>query len=54
MGAPMTYVHENRQYIVVPIGGTEDLPEWVALALPRVSAAPGIGRSERWPRVRRR
>ena len=33
-GAPMTYVHENRQYIVVPVGGRVDPPEWVALALP--------------------
>ena len=32
-GAPMTCVHEDRQYIVVPVGGREDPPEWVALAL---------------------
>lgn len=29
----MTYVHENRQYIAVQVGGREDPPEWVALAL---------------------
>ncbi len=33
-GAPMTYVHEGRQYIVVPIGGRDDPPEWIALGLP--------------------
>ena len=32
-GAPMTYMHEGRQYVVVPIGGRDDPPEWVALAL---------------------
>jgi quinoprotein glucose dehydrogenase len=30
-GAPMTYMHEGRQFIVVPIGGRDDPPEWVAL-----------------------
>ena len=34
-GAPMTYLHESKQYIVVAIGGTEDfLAEWLALSLP--------------------
>jgi len=32
-GGPMTYLHGGRQYIVVPIGGREVPPEWVALAL---------------------
>jgi quinoprotein glucose dehydrogenase len=33
-GAPMTYVHNGRQYIVVAIGGEDANPEWVALGLP--------------------
>ena len=33
-GAPMTYVHDGRQYIVVAIGGEDANPEWVALGLP--------------------
>jgi glucose dehydrogenase len=33
-GAPMTYLHKGRQYIVVPIGGKNQPPELVALALP--------------------
>jgi quinoprotein glucose dehydrogenase len=33
-GAPMTYVHRGRQYIVLPIGGPQTPPEWIALALP--------------------
>ena len=32
-GGPMTYLHEGRQYIVVPIGGRDRPAEWVALAL---------------------
>jgi quinoprotein glucose dehydrogenase len=32
-GAPMTYLFEGKQYIVVAIGGKEHPPEWVALAL---------------------
>jgi quinoprotein glucose dehydrogenase len=32
-GAPMTYMHERKQFIVVAIGGAE-APEWVALSLP--------------------
>ena len=31
--APMTYLHEGRQYIVVAIGGGGHQAEWVALAL---------------------
>jgi hypothetical protein len=33
-GAPMTYLHEGKQYIVVAVGGLEQEPEWVALSLP--------------------
>jgi hypothetical protein len=30
----MTYMFEGKQYIVVPIGGSEAPAEWVALGLP--------------------
>ena len=33
-GAPMTYMHEGRQYIVVAVGWEDMASEWVALALP--------------------
>jgi quinoprotein glucose dehydrogenase len=33
-GGPMTYLHQGKQYIVVPIGATDSPPEWIALALP--------------------
>jgi quinoprotein glucose dehydrogenase len=33
-GAPMTYMHGGKQYIVVAVGGREREPEWVALSLP--------------------
>ena len=33
-GGPMTYMFEGKQYIVVPIGGSEEPAEWVALGLP--------------------
>ena len=33
-GVPMTYLHEGKQYVVVPIGGREVAGRWVALALP--------------------
>ncbi len=33
-GGPMTYVFEGKQYIVVPIGGSDYPAEWVALGLP--------------------
>ena len=33
-GGPMTYFHEGKQFIVVPIGGTDHSGEWIALALP--------------------
>ena len=31
--APMTYMHDGRQYVVVAIGGGDHPAEWVALAL---------------------
>jgi quinoprotein glucose dehydrogenase len=33
-GAPMTYMHRGRQYIVVAVGGRDADPEWLALSLP--------------------
>jgi quinoprotein glucose dehydrogenase len=33
-GAPMTYLHKGKQYIVVPIGGSDHAAEFVALSLP--------------------
>ena len=33
-GTPMTYLHDGRQYVVVPVGGPEHPAELVALALP--------------------
>jgi quinoprotein glucose dehydrogenase len=33
-GAPMTYMANGKQYIVVAIGGRNYAPEFVALALP--------------------
>ena len=33
-GAPITYMHRGKQYIVVAIGGRDQDPEWVALSLP--------------------
>ena len=33
-GSPMTYMHEGRQYIVVPIGGQGAPSQWIALTLP--------------------
>ncbi len=32
--APMTYMFNGKQYVVVSVGGSEHAPEWVALALP--------------------
>jgi len=32
-GAPMTYVHNRTQYIVVAIAGLDHAPEFVALAV---------------------
>jgi glucose dehydrogenase len=33
-GAPMTYMHRGKQYIVVAVGDRNAEPEWVALSLP--------------------
>jgi quinoprotein glucose dehydrogenase len=33
-GAPITYLHRGKQYIVVAVGGRDVEPEWVALSLP--------------------
>jgi quinoprotein glucose dehydrogenase len=33
-GAPITYMHEGKQFIVVAIGGLEHSQEFVALSLP--------------------
>ena len=33
-GAPITYIHGGRQYIVVATSGSNDPPEWIAFALP--------------------
>jgi quinoprotein glucose dehydrogenase len=33
-GAPMTYMHQGNQYIVVAVGGIDAPPELVALRLP--------------------
>ena len=33
-GSPITYMHDGKQYIVLPIGSLEYPGEWVALALP--------------------
>ena len=34
-GAPMTYMHDGHQFIVVSVGGNGEPAELVALALPR-------------------
>ena len=33
-GAPMTYMHNSTQYIVVAVGDADHGAEWIALALP--------------------
>ena len=38
-GSPMTYVVDNRQYIVVAISGGNYSGEYLALALPQGGAA---------------
>jgi len=42
-GAPMTYVHKGKQYIVVPVGAKDHPAELVALAIgeARPSSAQG-------------
>ena len=37
-GVPMTYLHEGKQYVVVPIGGRDVPGQWVALSLRQESA----------------
>ena len=34
VGSPITYVHRDKQYIVLPIGSLDYPGEWIALALP--------------------
>ncbi|MEE2898879.1 MAG: pyrroloquinoline quinone-dependent dehydrogenase [Gemmatimonadota bacterium] len=34
-GAPMTYLHEGEQYIVLAVGGGEEVAEFIALKVPR-------------------
>ena len=33
-GLPMTYMHEGKQYVVFTVGGGEQVPELIAMALP--------------------
>ena len=33
-GAPMTYLHEGKQYVVVAIEGIDEPAQWVAFSLP--------------------
>jgi quinoprotein glucose dehydrogenase len=33
-GGPMTYMHEGKQFIVIPAGDREQGPEWIAFTLP--------------------
>jgi quinoprotein glucose dehydrogenase len=33
-GAPITYMHDGKQYVVVAVGGRDQEPEWIALSLP--------------------
>jgi quinoprotein glucose dehydrogenase len=33
-GAPISYLHNGKQYVLVAIGGRKSDPEWVAFALP--------------------
>jgi hypothetical protein len=30
----MTYMHQGKQYIVIPAGDREHGPEWIALTIP--------------------
>jgi quinoprotein glucose dehydrogenase len=32
--APMTYLHDDKQYIVVAVGGRNVAAEWLALGVP--------------------
>ncbi len=33
-GAPITYMYQGKQYVVVAVGDDQHPPEWVALGLP--------------------
>ena len=33
-GSPITYMHDGKQYIILPIGSLDHPGEWLALALP--------------------
>jgi len=33
-GAPITYLHQGKQYVVVAVGDQAHEPEWIALGLP--------------------
>ena len=33
-GAPMTYMHDGTQYVVVAIEGVDEPAQWVAFSLP--------------------
>jgi quinoprotein glucose dehydrogenase len=46
-GAPMTYLHEGRQYIVIAVATQQHPAELVALALPDGAAAPASIASRR-------
>jgi len=35
-GAPMTYMHKGKQFIIVPVGAKDHPAEFIALALPDV------------------
>src|SRR5690606_15893073 len=41
-GAPMTYLHKGRQYLVIAVATQEHPAELVALALPRAGEAAAI------------
>jgi glucose dehydrogenase len=43
-GAPMTYMHKGKQYIVVPVGAKDHPAEFVALALPDAKPSTAGGR----------
>ena len=45
-GIPMTYVYQNRQFIVLPVGG-QPAGQLVAFAIPVAAPAGGRGRGGR-------
>jgi len=38
-GAPMTYMHKGKQYIIVPVGAKDHPAEFVALGLTEIKPA---------------